>query len=339
MSSVPLNLKPRANSFSLEVNRAHKTVARTLFHDDYNANNAVEFEANYKGLNNSVQYKSVADVKVKPEGTAVAINDEARLDFRLQDDAILRLKLKHNNILAHVDTGFYGLSTRIGSTDINAWFNPYVQWQVAKAQGGKLSATSNALFFGANTHINNGTVVNSMRLKLDNKAPGLTGEFENNWKVRYNGALLNWYYIDDLQNLTKRVGRKLTAEYAVDAFTVAAELDKVKRGEVFDFNMDTLNLGVTYRHSGDLAYGLWSHTDLNKNNATTVAAGLNYRVNSDISVKAKADTNQDVTLFANYAIARGLNFQTSLQSSANAQRIRDVFNNAFKFGLKLKYDS
>ena len=131
----------------------------------------------------------------------------------------------------------------------------------------------------------------------------------------------------------------MTAEYVANDFTVGAELHRHRRSDILDLKMDSLNIGATYRHSGDLVYGLWTNTDINKNNATTVAAGLNYKVSNDVTFKAKADTNQDVTLFANYALARGLNFQTTLQSSANSQRIRDVFNNAFKFGLKLKYDS
>ena len=70
-----------------------------------------------------------------------------------------------------------------------------------------------------------------------------------------------------------------------------------------------------------------------------MAAGVHFRAHKDVTLKAKADTNQDIAAFANYNAARGLNLQLTLQSSIDAKRVREVFHNAVKFGLKLKYDN
>lgn len=333
MSNQPVNLRPRSNSLSLEVNRTHKSAARVLFHDDYQTNNNIEFEGNLKGTNASVQYKSIADVKWTSGGTTAALNDETRLDFKLQEDSVFRLKLKPTSVLGHIDFSQFGWSTQAYSQGLNFWFNPYVQYQTDR------SLSNGALFLGLITNVNNGTFSNNARMKLQNKDNDLAGEFENNWTVKYDNFLFNWYYIDNLKDFGKNVSRKLTAEYLNDTLSVSAELDKNTRGNLLDWSLDTLNVGVAYQQNRDLTYGLWSVTDLINDNATTVAAGLHYKAHRDISFKAKADTKQDVSLFANYNWAKGLNLQMSLQSSIDSQRVKNVFNNAFKFGLKLKYDS
>ena len=333
MSTQPLITKPRSNSLSNEVNRTHKSAVRALFHDDYQNNNTLEFEGNFKGPNTSVQYKSIVDVKCKENTCNLALNDEARLDFKLQRDSVFRLKLKSNSALGHLDLSHYGYSTRVQNQDLNFWFNPYAQDQANRSLGNV------ALFLGLITNLNNGEFSNNARLKLQNKGTELAGEFENNWTVRYNNWAFNWYYSDDLKNWSKSVSRKLTTEYLNDKLSFAAELEKNRKGDCWDWNMDNLNLGLAYQHNKDLTYGLWSSTKLQNNNETTVAAGLNYKAHRDVTVKAKADTNQDVSLFANYNWAKGLNLQASVQSSADAERLKSVFDNSVKFGLKLKYDS
>lgn len=332
--SIPLiNPKPRSNSLSNEVNRTHKTASRVLFFDDYQTNNTVEFEANFKGVNNAVQYKSIADVQMKGEKCGVALGDEARLDFRLQGDSVLRFKLKPTSILSHVDFGQHSYSTTANNQALNFWFNPYVQYQTNRALG------NGTLFLGLAANLNNGVFSNNARFKLQTKNNDVVGEFENNWTIRYENFALNWYYSDDLRNFGKNVTRRVTAEYLTDAISVGAELEKHRKSNILDWNLDSLNFGLAYQHNKDLSYGLWSHTNLQNNNATTVAAGMHFRAHRDVTLKAKADTNQDITAFANYNWAKGLNLQLTLQSSIDANRVRDTFNNAFKFGLKLKYDN
>ena len=333
MSNPLTNPKPRSNSLSNEVNRTHKTASRVLFHDDYQTNNNVEFEANFKAANTAVQYKSVADVQLKENSTGVSLNDEARLDFKLQGDSVLRLKLRSNNILSHVDLGHHGYSTQVSNQGLNFWFNPYVQYQTNRTLG------NGALFLGLITNLNNGTFSNNARVKLQSKNNDVVGEFENNWTVRYDNVAFNWYYSDDLKNFGKNVTRKITAEYLTDRISVGAELEKHKKSNIWDWNLDTVNLGLAYQHNKDLTYGLWSNTNLQNNNTTTVAAGVHYKAHRDVTLKAKADTNQDVAAFANYNWAKGLNLQLTLQSSIDAARVREVFHNCCKFGLKLKYDS
>lgn len=333
MSNPLTNPKPRSNSLSNEVNRTHKTASRVLFYDDYATSNTVEFEANFKGVNTSVQYKSIVDVPLK-EGTAgVCANDEARLDFRLQGDSVLRLKLKSNSILSHVDFGQHNYNTQVSNTGLHFWFNPYVQYQTNRSLG------NGALFLGLAANVNNGAFSNNARFKLQNKNNDVVGEFENNWTVRYDNLALNWYYADDLRNFGKNVTRKVTAEYLTNNISVGAELEKHRKSNIWDWNLDTINLGLAYQHNRDLTYGLWSHTSLANNNATTVAAGVHFRAHRDVTLKAKADTNQDIAAFANYNAAKGLNLQLTLQSSIDAARVREVFHNACKFGLKLKYDN
>lgn len=333
MSNLLTNPKPRSNSLSNEVNRTHKTASRVLFHDDYLTNNTVELEANLKGANTSVQYKSIADVHFKENKTGVSLNDEARLDFRLQADSVLRLKLKSNNVLTHLDLGQHNYTTQVQTQGLNFWFNPYVQYQANR------SLCGGALFLGLITDVNGGAVGNNLRFKLQQKNNDIAGEFENNWTIRYDNINFNWYYSDDLRNLGKNVTRKITAEYLNQQVSVGVELEKHRKSNVWDWNLDTVNVGLAFQHNKDLTYGLWSNTNLQNNNATTVAAGLHYRAHRDVTIKAKADTNQDVAAFANYNVARGLNLQASLQSSVDANRVREVFNNGCKFGLKLKYDS
>lgn len=332
MSSQQNNPKPRSNSLSNEVNRTHKSAARVLFHDDFQNNNTAEFEGNFKGPHVSVQYKSIADVQMKQQQYGLSMNDEARLDFKLQGDATLRLKLKSNSVLGHLDFTQRGWSTKLKNNNLNFWFNPYVQYQANR------SLSNGALFLGLITNLNNGLLVSNARVKLQNKADELAGEFENNWTLKHNKWALNWYYTDGLKNMGNSVTRKVTAEYINNKVSLGAELDKNRKGHISDWNMDSLNLGLSYQHNKDLTYGLWSATNFQKNNQTTVAAGLHYKLHKDVAIKAKADTNQDVTFFGNYNWAQGVNLQLTLQSSADAARLREVFNNTFKFGLKLKYD-
>lgn len=333
MSNQDNNPKPRSTSLSNEVNKTYKSAARVLFHDDYLNNNTLEFEGNFKGANNAVQYKSIVDVNRKEAGTTFVLNDEARLDFALQGDSVFRLKLKSNSILNHLDFNHHAWNTKVQNTNLNFWFNPYVQYQENR------DFTNGALFLGLITNLNNGVYSINARVKLQNKGDQLTGEFENNWTVKHGKWAFNWYYTDDIRNWSRNVTRKLTAEYLGNNISVSAELDKNRKGDSLDWNMDSLNVGVAYHHNKDLTCGLWSATNFQKNNATVLSAALNYKAHHNVNVKAKADTNQDVSLFANYNWAQGVNLQLSLQSSADAKRIREVFNNSFKFGLKLKYDS
>lgn len=333
MSNQPSNPKPRSNSLSNEVNRTHKSAVRALFHDDYQTNNTVEFEGNLKGSNSAIQYKSVVDVNCKDYECNLSLNDEARLDFKLPRDSVFRLKLKPTNVLGHLDFSHYGYRTRMQNQNLNFWFNPYVQYQANR------SLSNGALFLGLMTNLNNGVFANNARVKLQSKGEELAGEFENNWTIKYNNWTFNWYYIDNLKNWSRNVSRKVTAEYLNDKLSVAAELAKNTRGAYWDWNMDTLNLGLAYQHNKDLTYGLWSSTDLLNGNATNVATGADYKVNKDVAIKAKADTNQDVSFFANYKCAQGLSLQMSLQSTFDADRLKNTCCGASKFGLKVKYDS
>ena len=333
MSNPLTNPRPRSNSLSSEVNRTHKTASRVLFYDDYQTNNTVELEANFKGLNTSVQYKSIIDVPVQEGKSGLSASDEARLDFKLQGDSTLRLKLRSSSILGHVDFGQHNYNTQVSNQGLNFWFNPYVQYQTNRSLG------NGALFLGLAANVNNGAFSNNARFKLQSKNNDIVGDFENNWSVRYDNLTLNWYYSDDLRNFGKNVTRKITAEYLTNTVSVGAELEKHRKSNILDWNLDSLNLGLAYQHNKDLTYGLWSHSNLQHNNATTVAAGVHFRAHRDVTLKAKADTNQDIAAFANYNAARGLNLQLTLQSSIDAKRVREVFHNAVKFGLKLKYDN
>ena len=256
------NTKPRSNSLSNEVNRTHKSAVRALFHDDFATGNTVEFEGNFKGEKTSVQYKSIVDVKWKDTGCGFALNDEGRLDFKLQNDSVFRLKLKSNNVLGHLDLNHHGYSTKVRDQNLDFWFNPYVQYEANR------SFANGALFLGLLTHLNNNVYVNNSRVKIHNKGDELNADFENNWTLKYKNWALNWYYTDDLKNWGNGVSRKLTAEYLDEKLSVAAELEKKKKGTCFDWNMESLNLGLSYQHNKDLAYGLCSATDLVKDNAT-----------------------------------------------------------------------
>ena len=332
MSGNTSNSKPRSNSLTNEVNRTHKSAVRALFHDDYLNNNAFEFESNFKGANTSVQYKSVANIKCGKPNCSFALTDEARLDFKLQRDSVFRLKLKPTSALGHLDLGHHGYSKKLHNKDLNFWFNPYIQYQADRSLG------DGALYIGLFTHLNNNLFSMNSRVKLQNKETQIEGELENNCTVKYNNLSFNCYYSGDLQNWCKRVSRKINLEYLNDKLSVAAEVEKNTKGSCCDWKLDLLNVGIAYQHNKDLTYGLWSATNLKKDNETVVSAGVNYKPTSDLSIKAKADTNQDVSLFTNYNCAKGLNLQLSVQSSLDSERFKSVFNNAFKFGAKLKYD-
>lgn len=333
MSNPSNNPKPRSSSLSLEVNKSHKSAARILFHDDYITNNTLEFEGNLRGTNESIQHKSVINVNMKETNPFFYFNEEARLDFRLHEDSVFRLKFRPISVLAHIDLGQNSWSTTVQDQDLNFWFNPYIQYQATRAM------TNGSVFLGLITSLNNGLFSNNVRFRLHNQNDVIDGEFENNWTIKYNNWLFNWYYIDDLRNWSKNVARKLTAEYLTDTLSISAELDKTRRSHISDWDLDTISVGAAYQHNRDLTYGVWSATELQNNNETTIAAGIHYRVHRDVAIKAKFDTKQDIGVFANYNIGTGLNINMSVQSSADASRIREVYNDAFKFGLKLKYDS
>ena len=333
MNTITETRRPHNNSLSLKVNKAHKSAARMLFQNDYMTSNTIEFEGSFKGFDATAHHKSMLGLNRLDKSVGFSYSDKSRFDFRLQDDRVFRLMLKPTSLLTHLDFSYFNYVTRIQEHDISLWLNPYIQYQTDR------SLSHGAVFLGLVTRLNGGLFSNNARVKLQNKMDEIEGEFENNWIIKFNNFHLNWYYSDDIKNFSKNVARKIHVEYLIDRLSIAAELDKHKRGNLFDWGLDTLQLGFAFQHSRDLTYGLWSTTKLRNANATTVTAGLQFRVLDDAAIKVKVDTNQDIGLFANYDWAKGLHIQGSLSSSADAKRLSNVYDDCCKFGLKLKYDS
>lgn len=324
--------KPKDNSIKKDISRLHKGAARKLLFDDYSSKDHIEWEGNFKMDKSAV--KSKATVKLNRGGKTIQANltDESQLDFKLGKRFNYRVKVKPKAIQSHLDLDQYYCNWSMLGYGFRMWTNPYLVRDVSR------SFTDRKTTIGARFDVNEGMMTEDDRIQISCKDGDWNADFTHNGFIKYKGFVWNHLWKSDIKNVFTSKTKKISVEYSKDKWSTSVEMERNGEGRLFDFTYDKIDLGLSYKKNDKTSMGIWTSTDLNTYD-TTATAGVQNKVNDNVTVKAKINSNKDVELFSQYKPCDYFSVGTSILTSLDAQRNSELYNNGAKVGLKVKFDN
>lgn len=324
--------KPSRNSLKNDINRLHKSGAKKLLFDDFNSKHKVDFEGNYKNSKSKVQFKSSLAMKNNKNGCTFNLSDETRLDFNLSGNNTLRLKMKPSSLQVHVNGDHMFYKFPMYFLKMDCWSNPYMLWDTNR------DMTDNKLSVGVLSDGASGMFYEDIRVQIQKKDGRVEGGYKHNLVFNYNDFVYNHLFSGDVRNWTRPGLKSFSLEYKRPKWSLGVEMAKRGESSLWEIAPDNLDVGVLYKHNKEVSVGLWSKTGLADGN-TVVSAGVESKPQEKVRVKARVDSNKDIDFFASYRCCKFLEWQLSLATSIDSNRLSEVYGNGAKVGLKVKFDN